>query len=303
MKKLFLIFVLVGLSVPGFSYYKKVQGWGRQKPPVGSQLNWGDPINNGIRGCWLLNESGGTNAFDIARKYKGTLTNGPTWSNGKFGNALSFDASNDSLNMGTADDSMLKENEAFTFSCWMYPKTLGQSNAGAPFDRSADGGSFTARLIATNAIRFRIGGGTVLTRLTSNNAFVFNAWSHFVITHDGSVTAANCHIYINGVETTYATTTNGATPTDNSASSVIIGNRVDSLTTWDGFLDNIRIYGRQLSPSEVRRLFEEPFAGVTALRHGIVHRATAVAAPASNPNLIIRNGLMKIINGRMIIKD
>lgn len=32
--------------------------WGGNKPPEGSQINWGHPLSRGLVGCWLMNETG-----------------------------------------------------------------------------------------------------------------------------------------------------------------------------------------------------------------------------------------------------
>lgn len=38
---------------------------GNVKPPVGSVVNWGHPLSNGLVGCWLFNEGGGNTAASI----------------------------------------------------------------------------------------------------------------------------------------------------------------------------------------------------------------------------------------------
>lgn len=36
------------------------------KPPLGVQLDWTNPINRGLVGCWIFNEGGGTRANDLS---------------------------------------------------------------------------------------------------------------------------------------------------------------------------------------------------------------------------------------------
>lgn len=38
------------------------------KPILGAQIDWSDPLSQGLVGCWLFNEGGGSQAFDIASK-------------------------------------------------------------------------------------------------------------------------------------------------------------------------------------------------------------------------------------------
>jgi len=35
------------------------------KPPMGTQIDWTDPLSQGLVGCWLFNEGGGSEAFDL----------------------------------------------------------------------------------------------------------------------------------------------------------------------------------------------------------------------------------------------
>jgi flagellin-like protein len=49
-------------------------------------------------GCWKFDEGSGTSAFDSSPySNTGTLTNGPTWTSGKYGNGIQFDGTNDIL--------------------------------------------------------------------------------------------------------------------------------------------------------------------------------------------------------------
>ena len=52
------------------------------------------PTNLGLVGYWSMNEGTGTMAGDgSGNGNRGTLTNGPTWVDGKRGKALNFDGS------------------------------------------------------------------------------------------------------------------------------------------------------------------------------------------------------------------
>src|SRR3989338_8603814 len=77
-------------------------------------------IFTGLVSHWKLDETTGTIAADSAGTSNGTLTNGPTWVTGKLNNALSFDGTNDYVNLGTRKTTGL--NEA-TLSMWIKPNT------------------------------------------------------------------------------------------------------------------------------------------------------------------------------------
>ena len=66
----------------------------RQKPRVGSRIDWGHPLAQGLVGCWLFNEGGGSRAYNIAGIVNYcSFFGGPVCS----GNFVAFDGSDDYL--------------------------------------------------------------------------------------------------------------------------------------------------------------------------------------------------------------
>jgi hypothetical protein len=60
-----------------------------------------DVLEEGLAGYWKLDENTGTSATDASGNGStGTLTNGPTWSTGKIGSAVTFDGTDDYIEMG-----------------------------------------------------------------------------------------------------------------------------------------------------------------------------------------------------------
>src|SRR3989338_5343069 len=56
---------------------------------------------SGLVGYWTFDEGAGTTANDSSgNNNTGTLTNGPTWTTGKIGQALNFDGVNDYVDLG-----------------------------------------------------------------------------------------------------------------------------------------------------------------------------------------------------------
>src|SRR3990167_7263966 len=50
------------------------RSYGKVKPVVGSQINWGHPLAKGLVGCWLMNERGGRKIIDLSKKRITTFT-------------------------------------------------------------------------------------------------------------------------------------------------------------------------------------------------------------------------------------
>ena len=86
-----------------------------------------------------------------------------------------------------------------------------------------------------------------------------NTWLHVVVTYDGSEASTGIEVYLDGANDT--TTQSGAgsyTGMTNTSNNVGIGSRADAgISEFQGDMDNIRFYNRELTLSEVGDLFAE----------------------------------------------
>ena len=223
------------------------------------------PTNLGLVGYWSMNENTGTIATDFSGNgNRGILTGGPTWVDGKRGKALSFDANDDLVNVGTPTS--LNITGALTISAWIYPRTfgsVGSSFRGRIVDKENDFATGYAFSLYdpntggvgvpndTFALFINASGGN-LNCFGNDNSIVLNTWQHVAVTLDSS---KNCIPYVNGAK---ATTTSGfimgSFPTTGS-NSFTIGNNSGNTREFDGSLDEIRIYNRALSADEIKRLY------------------------------------------------
>ena len=72
----------------------------------------------GLVGWWRFDEGTGNTAKDSSQYGNdGTIYGTPTWVNGKYGKALSFDGANNYVNCGNS--SSLDLTSALTVSCWI----------------------------------------------------------------------------------------------------------------------------------------------------------------------------------------
>lgn len=243
--------------------YRKPKPWGSVKPPPGSVLDYGDPINIGLAGFWLLNDAG--NIFDITNRAPGTATV-ITRANGKFGDACSFNGTTSIVNLGTpATLNNIYSN--FTISAWVYPRTAGGSLAGRLFEKFVAGAGVSLQYSAT-VLNVTIGKAAVNATTIASTVLPFNVWTLLTITYTSGTGGAR--IYQNGIEDAYTTRVDGSgAQGDDSAALASIGNNSAASRTWDGIVDNLRIYKRALSLTEILRLYGEPFAGVVSPRRRI----------------------------------
>lgn len=214
------------------------------------------------KGHWKFDENTGTSTADASGNGNtGTLstfgTGNPTWATGNIGSALTFDAADDVVTVGSG--ATLDDLPAITIAAWIKPNTVGEG--GSP-GRIVHKGTTTSPTAgwqfvtqATNSIAFAVDHGTTdLNRVSAANALgtTLGVWKHVVVTWTGSATATNIKLYVDGVETAYSTTTDGgAARVSDAASSVFIGNDNTGVRTFDGALDDVRIYNRVLSSTEL----------------------------------------------------
>jgi hypothetical protein len=137
-------------------------------------------------------------------------------------------------------------------SAWIKPATLyltpfidpGNVTTGWYFETDTDGSlSFSGNFSTSPAVRW-----------TPAGVLSTGVWSHVLATWDGSTNASNVHIYVNGVETTYALTSNGSgTRGSDSANSLNIGDCCSA--NINSILDDVRVYNRILSATEITALY------------------------------------------------
>src|SRR3989338_2173060 len=73
-------------------------------------------ITSGLIGHWKFDETSGTSASDSSgNNNTGTLTNSPTWTTGKINSALSFDGTDDYVNIGNMNVS----GSGITIAAWV----------------------------------------------------------------------------------------------------------------------------------------------------------------------------------------
>ena len=216
------------------------------------------PTDKGLVGYWSMNEGTGTVAGDgSGNENRGTLTGGPTWVDGKRGKALNFDGNDDLVNAGSATS--LDQLPAITVSAWIYPRNVAAASDDVFSKRTAAGASgwkFGPSSTGAGRLSFVVDYDTDLNHTSNSNVISANVWQHIAISWDGSTSAANARIYINGVETTYAQTTNGTTNrVSDAANPLTIGAQSDGGNPYNGLIDEVRIYNRALSAAEIQTLY------------------------------------------------
>ena len=196
----------------------------------------------GLVAHWAFDESSGAVANDSSgNNNTATLSNGPTWVAGKIANALNFDAVDD---YATVRDIAILNPAKITIAGWI--STRVNTTAQRVVDRD-NGGAITYFLALTgnpNKVSFRVG-SSVVTGTTTVSA---NTWHHIAGVYDGSTLTC----YLDGVAN--GSVSGSPVLTDNGVP-INIGRRAAGGVKLNGQLDDIRIYDRALSASEITDLY------------------------------------------------
>ncbi len=213
--------------------------------------------NQGLVGYWSFNEGTSTTVGDSSGKGNmGTLTNfalsGATsnWTpSGKKGSALDFDGVDDYVELGS--NNALNPTEAISISLWAYQES-GMNSYGNIISTNNDGvGSYQIQHTAgNNAIECKLRNSVNTVVLTSTAVIKIEKWQHIVCIYNGT----NAYIFVDGVQVASTSRTGSLV----GFSSLKIGSPTQALTRYyKGKIDDVRIYSRALSNSEVVALYRQ----------------------------------------------
>jgi len=182
------------------------------------------------------------------------------------GASRDFDALNDDVNCGsgtTIDDFTVQ-----TIAAWVYTEGTGEGARGrvaCKHNHTDTGGSdgWGIRSETTARVRyfrhFDGSGGNFMIVDSANNSVPLNAWHHVAIVWDGSVTASNLLIYVDGATVAHSTDTNGSGSANSEAAvEFVIGNMQNGARTFDGQIAYVHYYNVELTTDEINEIMNLP---------------------------------------------
>jgi RHS repeat-associated protein len=212
-------------------------------------LSVAGPSTSGLAGYWKFDENSGTTAADLSgNNNTGTLTSGASWATGQSGAATSLDGVNDYVQVGP--QSSLAMTTAATFSAWIYPTGPGSlaTYGGIILDKESEYeiARFTDGTIAWAFANTSPG----YTWINTGYVAPLNQWTHLTITYDNGVVKT----YANGSLTHTHSGTGAIGDANTSWNDFRIGGRQAGSQHFHGRIDEVRVYNRALSASEVGML-------------------------------------------------
>ncbi|HEY4496978.1 MAG TPA: LamG-like jellyroll fold domain-containing protein [Candidatus Paceibacterota bacterium] len=222
----------------------------------GSDLNVWNQVS-GLVGYWKLDDGSGTVTVDSSGNDKnGTLNNGPIWSSlGRIGGALSFDGVNDYVSFSSGSLFNIIPGEVKTFTIW-FKGSLDSSRDSTILWQDGNCIGWSSHMSSAGGLRAVLhtgnSGCTGYSTYSLNSTINYDddKW-HFAVT---VVDRPNLlmTLYVDGV-------TRGTVAIDNALSgtggSARIGTNWNNTTPFNGLVDDIRIYNRALSASEIEAIY------------------------------------------------
>jgi hypothetical protein len=201
--------------------------------------------------------AGEANANDAIGVNNGTLMNGAGFASGIVGQAFSFDGVNDHVRI--PDHPSLHFSNGLTIECWLFPTDVSAYHeVVSKWDMvgAVNQMSYTSGIQPDGTFGFTLspsGSAASMILVKSTNAVPVNQWTHVAGTYDGS----SVRVYINGVMQNQASYNLGIFPGTNAlgiGAAIGGGAPGDAISLFKGKIDEISLYSRALSASEIQSI-------------------------------------------------
>lgn len=239
------------------------------------------PRAKGLKGWWLFGESAGATVYDLGGyNLHGALTNatvGTAWHIGPWGPVLSFDGTDDYVNLPAHVLFSLDPAKSYSWTFWIRPADFTEwrslwiqqesTSPSAEFIVYVHTTADTTFGPVTAGVSANWNDATVATNLTvhtNDSVLAANTWAHVAICYDASVSqASRMAIFVNGVDVTATGDVNSngtlATVINPAAGKINIGRDGDwGDPEFNGRIGEVRYYHRLLSRGDIASLIHQP---------------------------------------------
>ncbi|WP_181416816.1 LamG-like jellyroll fold domain-containing protein [Nitrospira lenta] len=204
-------------------------------------------------GHWPFDEGAGTIAGDkTGNGLHGTLVNSPTWSAGKTAGGLTFDGTNDYLQISNPGS---LSPQKLTLSVWAKPSSFANPDwnstlANVGLHEWTDG--YYGLAIDTDGkplALLNIGGGEQNAYYIEGAAISVGQWHHFALSYDN----ATLRLYVDGVAAGSLSINRIRT---SNAAPLLVARRGDAGYHFKGTLDDIRVFSRAMTVTDIGAIMQ-----------------------------------------------
>lgn len=205
-------------------------------------------MTDGLVSYWTLDESQSEKgiAKDIIGTNNGT-SHGTTIVMGKNGNARNFNGTTDYISI--ANNPSLDITGDFSISLWTLRNPTRDGILVSKMTDAANSGGFEVLHGNSGEVYCRTSDGTTYLDSYTSYGILDNNWHHIAVVKSGT----SCAIYADGQDRTGVRQSNHIIQTN--SLNVVIGSTSDLKRPYNGIIDEVRVYNRALSASEVTNLY------------------------------------------------
>jgi hypothetical protein len=236
-----------------------------------------DAAEPDLVGWWAFDETSGTTAYDSSgHGNHGMLQGDPQWVAGWTGGALELDGDGDCVNVGSVGISGM---DPRTIAGWAKASTTDIPSWTTVFgfapDSSTDGTYFDIEVNDAGNYVIYVGGWEAII------CAVDTQWHHFAVTYDGSGGSR----YLDGQ---FIDRDEGAIGT---IDEVRIGARLSNNNYFPGLVDDVRIYNKALTLTEIKKLMAGSKAYDPIPADGALYEDTWVSLSWSPADTAVSHGV------------
>jgi len=222
----------------------------------GVSVTVSNTVSNGLLASYSFNAGSGTTTVDSSGNGLTGKISGATWTTaGQYGNALSFNGTNNYVDLG--NPTSLKGTGSMTWTAWVKATSTPKGDGDIVAKQNSTSGWQLKTTHDTGPQTFgvSVSGSAGLAQRYSITVRSLNVWYHVAGVYNA--TARTLDIYVNGVLDNG--TLSGTIPTVQTLPNVNvnIGRRSNGFY-FAGTIDEVRIYNRALSGAEIQTVMNAP---------------------------------------------
>jgi Concanavalin A-like lectin/glucanases superfamily/Domain of unknown function (DUF2341) len=226
----------------------KIYNYARSQKQILEDMNAGRPASKSPIGYWKFDEGYGTNVNDFGLgDNDGTITGADWTNNGKINKALDFNGTSGYVDLGSEKPSDLTGD--ITISAWVNPTSWGENSRG----RILSNDQFWLETYGISNPRLLFTSNASASPTSANDSISLDTWQHVLITRPSAGTDTN--FYING-ELSGTANQDSGTPVAGTANT-FIGNSSVGNRTFDGLIDEVKIFNYLLTTDEIRKEYNQ----------------------------------------------
>jgi len=201
----------------------------------------------GLVGWWRFDEGTGNVAKDSSGFGNNGIIYGAIWVDGKYGKALSFDGTNDYVQIPISSSLKLP---LWTISAWVETNVVDSAYHEIIRKDGAIGANYLIDLDSANVWDSAFYDGVQWRTASSGITPTIGMFYYVLATWDGT----NLKIYVDGI---LKSSVNYAGSTPDQADTIVNIGSANGYRFFNGIIDEVRIYNRALSATEIQEIFQK----------------------------------------------